>query len=398
MKNKHSLIIILPFLLILFGFMTASFLDEDQTVSFEENRTLQQRPALENGDFTTFTQAYSDYLTEQFPLRASMMKVYSKAGLLSGKILVRNTYVTKDGFLLPKEYKNRLDQADHYLTAVIQAGEFCHKHGIQTYYAILPFKTNALSQADGLSVTDRSVGDFNKKLLLDRLTGGSISLIDVSKYFDAMAPETLKALYFKTDLHWNAKGAYLAGRQILDAMVEKGTLRLEEKPEDDDFIWTTLEETNYQGDLNKRFSNLFSTKEELTYFALKEDRGLQYFLSSDGKQRAERKDIVASGIQQPMIDYNELFTKNYGFLRVVNSNARSGKKIIILKDSLQNPTTDLFCDVFKEVVIIDARYYKEPETFKTLMQKEDPDVLLLMFHEDNISAELAGFLAEDAAS
>ena len=75
----------------------------------------------------------------------------------------------------------------------------------------------------------------------------------------------------------------------------------------------------------------------------------------------------------------------------MNPNARSAKHVLILKDSYQNPTIDYFTELFAEVAVIDPRYYSEPYSFSEILEQNDIDIVLLMYHQNNHSIELTDF-------
>ena len=119
---------------------------------------------------------------------------------------------------------------------------------------------------------------------------------------------------------------------------------------------------------------------------------MQYFAGSDTP--VARETLIGSGLADPELDYNKISTYNLGFYRVCNPNARSARRVLILKDSLQNPTTDYFTELFSEVVVVDLRSYEEPYDLNGLIAQYDLDTVLLMFHQNNISAELTSFLLQ----
>lgn len=383
--------IILPFFTILCFFAVFSMFDADQTMSFEENRMLAQRPDLNVEDLNGFTGSYATYATEQFPLRPKMMKLYSKTQLTLGKKDVRDTYVTKDGWLLPKEYKVPLEQAKKYIQSILTVVSDPEYSKVDFYYAILPFKTALFYKMDDRYITSEN-GEFNRKKLITAFQGSPMQTIDVSGYFSrAFSIEELQKMYFKTDLHWNANGAFAAADYIQHNMVPK-TIKIEEKAGKSDFSWTLLSEKLYQGDINMRFSNLFDMHEEIPVFIPQTGQNSRYYLSVDDQKPAERGEIIGNGSGKDTVSYNDVYTKNFGYYRIDNPDANSKKRLLILKDSYQNPTTDVFSSVFSEVDVIDPRYFKEPYSFKEFVKQRKIDAVLLMFHQDNFSPELEQFL------
>jgi transposase-like protein len=90
--------------------------------------------------------------------------------------------------------------------------------------------------------------------------------------------------------------------------------------------------------------------------------------------------------------HDSISTENIGYYRIVNPNARSQRHILILKDSYQNPTIDYFTELFSEVTVIDPREYSEYYSLADLLDISSIDIVLLMYHQNNISDELIDFL------
>lgn len=87
-------------------------------------------------------------------------------------------------------------------------------------------------------------------------------------------------------------------------------------------------------------------------------------------------------------------THNLGYLRVENPNAPEDQAVLILKDSYQNPMLDYFTAIFREVNVIDPRNYQEDANLSTLVAERGLDMVLFLYHQDNISTELIDFLQQ----
>lgn len=87
-------------------------------------------------------------------------------------------------------------------------------------------------------------------------------------------------------------------------------------------------------------------------------------------------------------------THNLGYLRVENPNAPENQAVLILKDSYQNPMLDYFTAIFRKVNVIDPRNYQEDANLSTLVAERGLDMVLFLYHQDNISTELIDFLQQ----
>lgn len=173
-------------------------------------------------------------------------------------------------------------------------------------------------------------------------------------------------------------------------MQENGLLDGVTLPATEDFAWQDLR-CPYRGDLNRRFSYLFSMQEEIPHYSIRETSELQYYDAKDVE--VPRESIWARGLQSgEKMQYNLLSTENLGFYRICNPNARSARRVLILKDSMEDPMTDYWAELFSEIIVIDPRSYLREESLPELVAEYDIDMALFLYHQNNLSEELIDFL------
>ena len=398
MKKLHNLFVIIPFFLILGWFAYQSIILPDQEISEVENRELMQMPKLEeeteitSGAIQKYTGEITEYVVDQFPNRDEFLKFYSQLEMEQKKIFLRNAYLADSEWLMTYIYEVQ-DKQWGWLTEALRTAE--EKTEIPFVYAVLPQKNDLLHQIEN-GLIDNNNSMKNKEQLLNHLTTESaVTVIDVSDYMlNSFDLEERKNFYFKTDFHWNPYGAFVAARHISASMAEKGLLSTD--ADLDDFWWKDYSERYlFQGDLNRRFSNLFSMEEKIPYYEYDTPEDLSYYVMLGATQSVPRETVVGTGLVDPEaaeIDYNNLTTMNRGYYRIINENPKVDQCSLIVKDSLQNPTTDYFSSIYREVNIVDPRYYNESRDFYGLLEYRDVDLVLFMFHQNNCSAELREFL------
>lgn len=393
MKKLMSFLTVAVFFGFLLFFLISGFLQPDVPYSKTENRVLTKYPVMDLTDLPALTGRFTDYVVDQFPYRENLLQCYSALELMQGKRYSRDTYVTEDGWLLTRIYAMQEDDRQAFVNAVDHAAQTCNATFV---YAVLPQKNDMLAEL-AAPYLDNAVSDRNKAALLEELIGvDSLTAIDVGAYFlQAYTQEERMAMYYRTDFHWNDRGAFRAAEYIAQELSAAGLLDKAAVPGETDFLWQELGETHlYQGDLNRRFSNLFSMREAIPFYCLKDASELQYYLSADDAKPVAREAIISTGLAEETLSYNTVATENLGYYRVVNPNARTQRRILILKDSFQNPTTDYFTELFAEVIVIDPRYYNEPYSLSELVALHEVDLVLLMYHQNNASTELVDFLSK----
>ncbi len=389
--RKKLLSLLTPVLF--FGFLAVFFvwalLKPDGAVSLSEGRALAQKPVNDLSDLPALIQKYSDYISDQFPLREEMLRLESAVQIRTKQHYARNVTVDDEGYLLPEVYRADPNERLAIVYALDQQVQTLPE--VDFVYAVLPQKNNLLES----DAADARRSEANRQALCDDLSQiSSLTLLDIGTALTERysAPER-RAFYYRTDFHWNERGAFCAAEQIAAGMQEAGLLDGVTLPAEGDFEWQELGKTHtYLGDLNRRFSYQFSTQEEIPFYCLRDTADLRYYASGDAP--AARSSILAGGLAAPELDYGALSTENLGYYRVSNPHARSDRRVLILKDSMENPMTDYFTALFSEVIVIDPRSYDEPYALAELVARYDLDSVLLLYHQNHISFELGQFLTK----
>lgn len=385
--RQKLLLLLTP--LVFFGFLSCFLIGgivlDDHDYSITEARSLTQRPSIDLSDLSALSTQWEDYAIDQFPLRERLLKLYSAANLALGKVYLREAYVSTDGWLTSYVYSADAQARDALADALEQT--VASLPSVRFVYAVTPQKNDMLSDS-AAPYQDGQNSSANKSALLDALGKiDGLDVIDIGSYFtDSFSVDERESFYYRTDFHWNDLGAFRAAEYIAVSLGDGAV------PSDADFLWRDLGQTsNYLGDLNRRFSYLLSTREDIPFYAPQSTEAIEYYLSGDAL--AERESIIARGVDtDASLNYNTVSTDNLGYLRIYNPDAPIDKCVLILKDSLENPMTDYFSVYYRQIIVIDPRAYNEPYSLAELTEQYGIDLVLLVYHQNNISTELTQFL------
>lgn len=390
MKKFTNWLLMIGFLTVLFAVPIVGAVQPDAIVTKTENRSLRQAPDMEHPTLSYLAPALRDYVVDQFPFREELLGIYSRLQLAMGKNRVRGLYVTDDAWLMSQQYARVDWQLPRYTDALT---ELARTHP-QTHfvYAMVPFKTGALYRLAPDYISNW-VGEDNRAQTLQAMRGvNNLQLIDLVSYFEqAYIPEELKNLYFPTDFHWNAAGALDAMEYIRAQLESSGTLDSASSAVTQDVALEWLPRT-YNGDLNRQLSYALPSETQVPVCVLKNTQDVRYYMSVDNSKQVPREKIVGAGKDKDIVTYSDLYTENLGYYRVVNPHARVKQRVLLLKDSFQDPTTDYFTALFSEVEIIDPRYYQEQAQFEDFLREGKPDLVLFLYHQNNFSSELVRFI------
>lgn len=404
----HELLTIFCFFAFFLTITALIFLLPQQTRSESESRALTERPAVsrvvsvvagtaEGGtnlkdraeQISKITSQTEKYLPDHIPARSALVQSYSEMEFAIGKKQVRTVFCLHDGMLFTRVgYFSKPNLAE--LAQLLE--QATENNGCQMVWCILPIKNAILGDWEPTYFSGE-IDARNRAMLLDAFEKiDGLTILDGARRIAQMSTDERLKLVFKTDHHWNARGAYTSAADLAQQMADGEMIAQMSVPSDDDFIWTDLSGKAYQGNLNRRFFNLFSVYETLELYAPTDTSVLRYYTTLRGAETVVRESVVASRLDKVIVDYNDVFTDNLGYLRVENPNAPEDQSVLILKDSYQNPMLDYFTSIFREVNVIDPRNYQEEADFATLLDERKIDIVLFMYHQDNISTELIDFL------
>lgn len=406
----HELLTAVCFFAFFLSITALTFLLPQQTRSESESRALTERPAVSRvvsvvagtaegsaglaaraEQVSKITSKTENYLSDHVPARAALVRSYSEMERAIGKKQVRSVFCLHDDMLFTRIwYFSKPDLAAlAQCLAQVTEGNDC-----RMIWCILPIKNAILSDYEPTYFSGE-IDARNREMLLDTFGGiDGLTVLDGARHISQLTPDARLALVFKTDHHWNARGAYTSAADLAQQLAEGGMIAQTSVPSNDDFAWTDLTGRAYQGDLNRRFYNRFSVYETLELYAPTDPSALRYYTTLRGDEAAARASIVASRLDKEIVDYNDVFTDNLGYLRVENPNAPEDQAVLILKDSYQNPMLDYFTAIFREVNVIDPRNYQEDADLSTLVAERGLDMVLFLYHQDNISTELIDFLQQ----
>ena len=383
-SNKLNLFIVIPFIVITVFFFFTFFIYPKQTKSESENRYLAPFPVIKINDLHNFPSGLEKYYNDHFPFRESFMELFSRIELAQGKIKVRDLYISDD-YILPVEYL--YTEKDITLSAekTNELMTFIYNSGKKAGYVSLPYKTYIYNymlppylQSD---YSEQNYNNFIKKLTPD------IKCCDAFRAYENHSFEDTKTYFFKTDFHWNAKGAGEAFLYIIDWLFSENLID-EPKPKNLTFEYTYID-NNYIGDLNRRYSFIFSTRESIP--VLKDNESVIRYYSSYG---SEDFSIHKASIQGDALPegqtYDSVYTQNVGYYKMVNDNSLLDTKVLVIKDSMQNPMTDMFSYMFNTSEIVDIRGLKDLSLY-TIIEESDADLVLLMYHQNNVTGEMFDF-------
>lgn len=343
------------FALILGAFFIGDIFFPIKTFSDSENRYLAIKPEytwekLISGDFT---QAYEEYVSDQFIYRDQWMYLKSKTEQALLKKENNNIVFGQNGYLFNKYIK----LPDKFSTNVGLVKRFIRENSDENIYmAIAPNSYQILKDLTPLGLYNV---DQKKWIqwMEQELPLKDNNFVDI---YSSLEKHKNEYIYYKTDHHWTTSGAWYAYEAFCQAAGLSPILK-------DDLEAICIED--FYGSFYPASPKEKDSQDIICYYP-----SLEAEAFIDG----EKKESIYDLKYLEGRDKYALFLHNNPGKILLKTNAKGagqGKKLLVFKDSYANSMIPFLTNHYEEIQVIDLRYYNG--RVKEMMTDEWDDVLLL---------------------
>ena len=361
------------FILTLFLFLIINVIVPDREKSVQENRMLATKPkfrlsSLISGDYDEKFEAYMD---DQFVGRDMWRKLKVTVDRICGSRLENGVYIGRNGQLL-----EQIEVADeNHLAANIKAiKSFSESQKkIPVRMMLVPDAANVLNYSlPALAKPEDQTQMFS---MVRKDLGDSVEWIDVSTELNKHKTEKI---YYKTDHHWTTLGAFYAFQAAAPSLGIEGDLSGK-------YVSHTVS-NSFNGMLASKSGVNLGEKEQIDiYVPTEEDTDLIVDYVDEGKRSTSLYD--SSKLKEK--DQYTVFLGGNSSLLDIRTVSTSTKRLLLVKDSFANSFIPFLTPYYREIVVVDPRYYSG--TINDLMDSyRISEVLFLysgntFFKDNNIS-------------
>ena len=365
------------FILILFLFLIINIIVPNKEKSVQENRMLATKPkfrlsSLISGDYDEKFEAYMD---DQFVGRDMWRKLKVTVDRICGSRLENGVYIGRNGQLL-----EQIEVADeNHLAANIKAiKSFSESQKkIPVRMMLVPDAANVLNHSlPALAKPEDQTQMFS---MVRKDLGDSVEWIDVSTELNKHKTEKI---YYKTDHHWTTLGAFYAFQAAAPSLGIDGDLSGK-------YVSYTVSDS-FNGMLASKSGVNLGEKEQIDiYVPTEEDTDLIIDYVDEGKRSTSLYD--SSKLKEK--DQYTVFLGGNSSLLDIRTVSTSTKRLLLVKDSFANSFIPFLTPYYREIVVVDPRYYSG--TINDLMDSyRISEVLFLysgntFFKDNNISGVFA---------
>lgn len=378
MTKKQNIFIIVFFLALIFSFTAGSLLKPDTGFSEKENRVLSSMPkATFSGIFDgTFSSEYETYLTDQFFWRNEWIGLKTNVERATGRQEINDVYFAKNGYLIEKHTGSfTTDTAKKNISYL---AEFLEKQ--QSIYGTDHVK--AMIVPNAVEILSKKLPAFaenteEEEYLTELKTAlPQNSLVNVE---ESLKENSEEYIYYRTDHHWTTKGAALA----FNAWAEETGVSTKE---DADYEQEILTE-DFLGTIEAKV-NCKVTADTIEAWIPK---GITYTVTYNGDDSTTSDTLLERSYLETRDKYSVFFGGNQPLIEI-QTNAGTGRTLLLLKDSYAHCFAPMLLDEFDRIVMVDLRYYNE-RLSDYMTENEFTDILVLYnasgFAEDTSIAKLA---------
>ena len=361
------------FILTLFLFLIINVIVPDREKSVQENRMLATKPkfrlsSLISGDYDEKFEAYMD---DQFVGRDMWRKLKVTVDRIGGSRLENGVYIGTNGQLL-----EQIEVADeNHLAANIKAiKSFSESQSkIPVRMMLVPDAANVLNHSlPALAKPEDQTQMFS---MVRKDLGDSVEWIDVSTELNKHKTEKI---YYKTDHHWTTLGAFYAFQAAAPSLGIEGDLSGK-------YVSYAVSDS-FNGMLASKSGVNLGEKEQIDiYVPTEEDTDLIVDYVDEGKRSTSLYD--SSKLKEK--DQYTVFLGGNSSLLDIRTVSTSTKRLLLVKDSFANSFIPFLTPYYREIVVVDPRYYSG--TINDLMDSyRISEVLFLysgntFFKDNNIS-------------
>lgn len=365
MKKGYLYCYMLLVVFLLGGFGLYALFSPVQAYSENENRYLDEYPSfsLEECLDRTFQNDFSSAFSDQFPGRDVWMKAATQVKKIEGFRDISGVYLGKDGYYFAKTTQDDIDQKQ-YLKNLRYAEYLGEVSGGGASLLLAPSPAQILpgKLPEGAPYYD---GDAMVKM--------ANTVMKQTKYIDARSSlrEYAKQnqVYFRTDHHWTALGAYAAYSAYC----------VENKMEQHTYGYFDVQRISdsFLGSMYSKVLDPMAKRDDL-YAAANTP---QAEVVCDGEKRQGIYDVEQLMKKDK---YAYFLGGNYGEVRI-KSHVDSKKKMLVVKDSFANCFVPYLMEDYGEIIMIDLRYYKK--SVQKLLQEEQFDNMLILYEMSNFAQD-----------
>ena len=340
--------------------------------SSSEKRYLAEFPTLTVDTFFSgeFGEDFETYLSDHTAFRNFWVGLSSYYNYTLGNPLSNGIYNCKDGYLL-----NDPPKTDRLLINIDVMSEFIAASELPATVVLAPSTGYVASDV----LPNKHIIYKDDELFTEvssTLAENNIEFVDLRENFKA-AHKNGTQVYYKTDHHWTAEGAYLAYCDLAKTLgfdaKGKDEYKIDSYP---DFYGTTYSSSGF-------WFNEADNIEVWNSNTIKSG-DIEVSITDNGETTIHDSLFFLDNLKDDD-KYPVYLDGNHPYTVIKNNAVKDGEKLLVIKDSFAHSLVPFLADHYSEITMLDMRYYKQ--SVSELIKNSDFDKLLFIYSVDNLGTD-----------
>lgn len=334
-----------------------------QEFSAAENRFLASKPTLTWNSLMSgeYGDKFETYVTDQFPLREFWVKVKAKSEYLLQKKENNGVYFGKNQTLI-----ERFDQPDLTRTQrhIGYLNEFVARANLPVQIGFIPTAAE-IDKGRLPALAD----PFSQEEYLDYILARAQAKESWlgSEIWQSLKENNQDYLYFRGDHHWSALGAFYFYQSLIEQMgFEPATL--------EDYQIEKMAE-GFLGTLSAKAPG-YAKADRIDKWTLVSDQEMEFQVEIPDSQHEGNSFFFPERLEE-RDHYTYYLDGNHALTILRNLSLDEGEKLLVVKDSYAHVLAPFLAPHFKEVQLLDLRYYNLP--IDDFIAEEEFDRVLVLY-------------------
>lgn len=351
MKTLMNRILFIVISIIIIIFFSMFLISKKEVFSEEENRYLEKFD-LEKID---------EYLSDHFPMRKDFISLKNHTKKFIGKTLINNVYAAKNNYFIPvyEENKNK----DYIIKAI---NDFSKNYN-NVDVMIVPDSVFINKELLAINIEEDEESEIN--YLYSKLkNSNNINVINALK-----EGNKTKQMYYKTDHHWTTYGAYVAYQEYYNQKGENSFIESDFniKKVSDHFLGTSSSLT--YGLAKKEDIVIFEKDANLVVNYVNENKITDTLYNYEYLSKKDK--------------YSMFLDNNHALIEITNNSLDTNNSILIIKNSYANAFVPFIVNHYKNVYVIDLRYYSG--IVSNYVNENNIEDILILYNLNNMYADMS---------
>lgn len=370
-KKAMASILGLCFIFILAAVFIANLFLPDKGFSEEENRILQENPGFSLSSYMEgrLETKLENYANDQFLLRNTFIRIKASSDVTLGKLESNGVYRCRDNYLMEGLTHPDKGFMKNTLTGL---KKFKQQHkDLDMYFLLAPNAANILE--DKLPATVRTA-DQNQYIddFYSNVKDLGYIPVDVRKTLKNHAKDT--QIYYRTDHHWTTDGAFAAYKQLVKKMKLSDNVSYRRYVVKNDFRGTLASKSGFVNGMNDSITIYLPKKDKdyrnsVIYYSDTKEKTTEFYQLDNLKTKDAY--TVFGGSNHP--------------LYTIKTPSASSEKLLLVKDSYANSMIPFLAQNFREIVVVDPRYFYD--NIDDIIEAEEITQILFLYNANTFFAD-----------